>query len=96
VSLVVPEGISDTLIARIQIESIGATGDSFGCSFSFRNQRADFFFSAARAQDDAFCAVSFFACRFSNVICLIRAESDGLQVAMSGSSLKALWTMRRS
>src|SRR5207302_7813567 len=48
------------------------------------------------AQDDAFCAGSFFAWRFSKVICLILAESDGLQVAMSGSSLKALCTMRRS
>ena len=34
--------------------------------------------------------------RFSRVICLIRAESDGLHVATSGSSLKALWTRRRS
>ncbi len=41
-------------------------------------------------------AVSFFACRFNRVICLIRAESEGLQVAMSGSSLNALCTMRRS
>ena len=40
-------------------------------------------------------AGSFFGCRFRSVICLIRAESDGLQVATSGSSLKALWTIRR-
>src|ERR1700737_25672 len=43
--------------------------------------------------DYSFCAGwagSFFGWRLSNVICLIRAESDGLQVAMSGSSLKAL------
>jgi hypothetical protein len=41
-------------------------------------------------------AGSFFGWRLSSVICLIRAESDGLQVATSGSSLKALWTSRRS
>jgi len=34
--------------------------------------------------------------RLRSVICLIRAESEGLQVATSGSSLKALWTSRRS
>src|SRR5262245_27169486 len=39
---------------------------------------------------------SLFGCRFSSVICLMRAESDGLHVATSGSSLKALWTRRRS
>ena len=32
----------------------------------------------------------------ASVICLMRAESFGLQVATSGSSLKALCTMRRS
>ena len=35
-------------------------------------------------------AVSFLGWRFTNVICLMRAESDGLHVATSGSSLKAL------
>jgi hypothetical protein len=53
--------------------------------------------SAAAAQgfldQDEICsvdAVSFLGWRFTNVICLIRAESDGLHVATSGSSLKAL------
>ena len=35
-------------------------------------------------------AGSFFGCRFNRVICLMRAESSGLQVATSGSSLNAL------
>ena len=35
-------------------------------------------------------AASFLGWRFTNVICLMRAESDGLHVATSGSSLKAL------
>lgn len=34
--------------------------------------------------------------RLRSVICLIRAESEGLQVATSGSSLNALWTIRLS
>ncbi len=38
----------------------------------------------------SFDAGSFLGWRFTNVICLMRAESDGLQVATSGSSLKAL------
>ena len=40
-------------------------------------------------------ATGFFG-RFKRVICLMRAESDGLHVATSGSSLKALWMRRRS
>ncbi len=44
----------------------------------------------------SFSAGSFFGCRFNNVICLMRAESDGLHVATSGSSLNALWTILRS
>ena len=53
--------------------------------------------SAAAAQasldQDEICsadAASFLGWRFTNVICLMRAESDGLHVATSGSSLKAL------
>ena len=41
-------------------------------------------------------AASFFTGRRRSVICLIRAESDGLQVATSGSSLNASWTILRS
>ena len=47
---------------------------------------------ASLDQDDI-CSVdaaSFLGWRFTNVICLMRAESDGLHVATSGSSLKAL------
>lgn len=52
-------------------------------------------FAVFAAQDDGW-AGSRFGCRFNKVICLIRAESDGLHVATSGSSLKALCTIRRS
>jgi len=59
----------------------------FRLFFFFPEPRADFFFAAARAQDDAFWAVSF-SSAVHNVICLDSRGIGRTQVAIVGIVLE--------
>jgi hypothetical protein len=62
------------------------------CEFEEQDSKLGAAAQASLDQDEicSFCTASFFGWRLTSVICLMRAESDGLHVATSGSSLKAL------
>src|SRR5882762_4508427 len=76
-----------SMTARCSLCDPPACARSLACARDDKPRRRE---RVGRCHVYCLCAVSFFGWRFRSVICLIRAESDGLQVATSGSSLKAL------